>query len=168
MYWSISWSTFIGQCYQLVDYNFYIFSLSLICVRLQLLENFHSLLACADAIIFHLSLGCPEHMTRALRGTLMCTSITPKFKRHSMRMLLEFLTLGKPAGLSLNVAGYISYHLLLIITGFSILWAFFQSYVHELFPCSDIVGNYWADSPRSMLPIYQELIAAGIRIWVFR
>ncbi|XXG55045.1 hypothetical protein AAC387_Pa03g2780 [Persea americana] len=33
--------------------------------------------------------------------------------------------------------------------------------------CSDIVGNYWADSPRSMLPIYQELIAAGIRIWVF-
>ncbi|KAG8054864.1 hypothetical protein GUJ93_ZPchr0001g31455 [Zizania palustris] len=36
-------------------------------------------------------------------------------------------------------------------------------------PCteSDIVGAYWADSPRSMLPIYQELIAAGIRIWVF-
>ncbi|XP_010908844.1 serine carboxypeptidase-like 27 [Elaeis guineensis] len=33
--------------------------------------------------------------------------------------------------------------------------------------CSDIVGNYWADSPRSMLPIYQELIAAGVRIWVF-
>lgn len=33
--------------------------------------------------------------------------------------------------------------------------------------CSDIVGNYWADSPLSMLPIYQELIAAGIRIWVF-
>ncbi|KAG1365677.1 Serine carboxypeptidase-like 27 [Cocos nucifera] len=32
---------------------------------------------------------------------------------------------------------------------------------------SDIVGNYWADSPRSMLPIYQELIAAGVRIWVF-
>lgn len=33
---------------------------------------------------------------------------------------------------------------------------------------SDIVGSYWADSPRSMLPIYQELIAAGIKIWVFR
>ncbi|KAK4754570.1 hypothetical protein SAY87_002674 [Trapa incisa] len=33
--------------------------------------------------------------------------------------------------------------------------------------CSDIVGNYWADSPLSMLPIYQELIAAGIKIWVF-
>ncbi|KAL6545325.1 hypothetical protein OROGR_009199 [Orobanche gracilis] len=31
----------------------------------------------------------------------------------------------------------------------------------------DIVANYWTDSPRSMLPIYQELIAAGIRIWVF-
>ncbi|KAK4798767.1 hypothetical protein SAY86_031093 [Trapa natans] len=33
--------------------------------------------------------------------------------------------------------------------------------------CSDIVGDYWADSPRSMLPIYRELIAAGLRIWVF-
>ncbi|CAH9080426.1 unnamed protein product [Cuscuta epithymum] len=33
--------------------------------------------------------------------------------------------------------------------------------------CSDIVGVYWADSPLSMLPIYQELIAAGLRIWVF-
>lgn len=34
--------------------------------------------------------------------------------------------------------------------------------------CSDIVANHWADSPLSMLPIYQELIAAGLRIWVFR
>ncbi|GMY08739.1 serine carboxypeptidase-like 27 [Fagus crenata] len=33
--------------------------------------------------------------------------------------------------------------------------------------CSDIVGNIWADSPLSMLPIYRELIAAGLRIWVF-
>ncbi|GAB2223615.1 hypothetical protein Droror1_Dr00017756 [Drosera rotundifolia] len=33
--------------------------------------------------------------------------------------------------------------------------------------CSNIVGNYWADSPESMLPIYRELIAAGLRIWVF-
>ncbi|KAI3995179.1 hypothetical protein MKX01_031981 [Papaver californicum] len=32
---------------------------------------------------------------------------------------------------------------------------------------SDIVGVYWDDSPRSMLPIYQELIEAGLRIWVF-
>ncbi|XP_059666102.1 serine carboxypeptidase-like 27 isoform X2 [Cornus florida] len=34
--------------------------------------------------------------------------------------------------------------------------------------CSDIVGYYWVDSPLSMLPIYQELISAGLRIWVFR
>ncbi|GMG99380.1 hypothetical protein Nepgr_001220 [Nepenthes gracilis] len=33
--------------------------------------------------------------------------------------------------------------------------------------CSNIVGNYWEDSPLSMLPIYQELIAAGLRIWVY-
>ncbi|KAM0852169.1 hypothetical protein ACQ4PT_051940 [Festuca glaucescens] len=31
----------------------------------------------------------------------------------------------------------------------------------------DIVGPYWADSPKSMLPIYHELIAAGMKIWVF-
>ncbi|KDP25725.1 hypothetical protein JCGZ_23946 [Jatropha curcas] len=33
--------------------------------------------------------------------------------------------------------------------------------------CSDIVGNYWADAPLSMLPIYKELIAAGLKIWVY-
>lgn len=33
--------------------------------------------------------------------------------------------------------------------------------------CSNIVGNYWSDSPLSMLPIYQELTAAGLRIWVY-
>ncbi|KAK1312530.1 Serine carboxypeptidase-like 27 [Acorus calamus] len=33
--------------------------------------------------------------------------------------------------------------------------------------CSNVVANYWTDSPRSMLPIYQELIAAGLRIWIF-
>ncbi|KAH7855607.1 hypothetical protein Vadar_026712 [Vaccinium darrowii] len=33
--------------------------------------------------------------------------------------------------------------------------------------CSDIIGNYWADSPLSMLPIYREIIAAGLRIWVY-
>ncbi|CAA2960795.1 Hypothetical predicted protein [Olea europaea subsp. europaea] len=33
--------------------------------------------------------------------------------------------------------------------------------------CSDVVGKNWGDSPLSMLPIYQELIAAGLRIWVF-
>ncbi|KAG7576479.1 Peptidase S10 serine carboxypeptidase [Arabidopsis thaliana x Arabidopsis arenosa] len=33
--------------------------------------------------------------------------------------------------------------------------------------CSDIVGSYWEDSPLSMLPIYRELITAGLKIWVF-
>lgn len=33
--------------------------------------------------------------------------------------------------------------------------------------CSDPLEKYWQDSPRSMLPIYQELLRAGIRIWVF-
>ncbi|XP_031373698.1 serine carboxypeptidase-like 27 [Punica granatum] len=33
--------------------------------------------------------------------------------------------------------------------------------------CSDTVGDHWGDSPLSMLPIYRQLIAAGLRIWVF-
>ncbi|WVZ15237.1 hypothetical protein V8G54_012803 [Vigna mungo] len=33
--------------------------------------------------------------------------------------------------------------------------------------CNDIVGNNWGDSPLSMLPIYQEILDAGLRIWVY-
>ncbi|XP_075483816.1 serine carboxypeptidase II-1-like [Primulina tabacum] len=33
--------------------------------------------------------------------------------------------------------------------------------------CSDILFNNWTDSSPSILPIYQELIAAGLRIWIF-
>ncbi|XP_020672568.2 serine carboxypeptidase-like 27 isoform X1 [Dendrobium catenatum] len=33
--------------------------------------------------------------------------------------------------------------------------------------CSDIIAQNWGDSPKSMLPIYKELIAAGLRIWIF-
>ncbi|KAL6619504.1 hypothetical protein ACP70R_034643 [Stipagrostis hirtigluma subsp. patula] len=33
--------------------------------------------------------------------------------------------------------------------------------------CSDTINQNWGDSPKSMLPIYVELIAAGLRIWVF-
>ena len=34
--------------------------------------------------------------------------------------------------------------------------------------CSKVVGEHWKDSPSSVLDIYHELIAAGLRIWVFR
>jgi len=34
--------------------------------------------------------------------------------------------------------------------------------------CSETISTNWRDSPKSMLPIYKELIAAGLRIWVFR
>lgn len=30
------------------------------------------------------------------------------------------------------------------------------------------MGEHWKDSPSSVLDIYHELIAAGLRIWVFR
>ena len=34
--------------------------------------------------------------------------------------------------------------------------------------CSSIVRRNWTDSPKSMLPIFKQLISSGIRIWVFR
>jgi len=38
----------------------------------------------SESFTFELSHGCLGHMIPALRGTLMCTSISQKFKRHSM------------------------------------------------------------------------------------
>ncbi|XP_066366932.1 serine carboxypeptidase 2-like [Miscanthus floridulus] len=43
------------------------------------------------------------------------------------------------------------------VTGINYTWA----------TCSDTINNNWGDSPKSMLHIYKELIAAGLRIWVF-
>lgn len=43
-----------------------------------------------------------------------------------------------------------------------------DSFVEQIsFVFSDIVGNYWADSPLSVLPIYKGLTAAGVKLWVF-
>lgn len=69
---------------------------------------------------------------------------------------LRFPIHGKRAGRfhTLKVSAYILYTLYYIVN----VYLFF----------SGIVGEYWADSPRSMLPIYRELIAADLRIWVFR
>ncbi|KAJ6901919.1 hypothetical protein NC651_019652 [Populus alba x Populus x berolinensis] len=38
---------------------------------------------------------------------------------------------------------------------------------HPWVTCSSVVRSKWSDSPKSMLPIFKELITAGIRIWVF-
>ncbi|AES62198.1 putative carboxypeptidase D [Medicago truncatula] len=43
------------------------------------------------------------------------------------------------------------------VTGISYAWK----------ACSGTVWDYWTDSPLSMLPIYQELINADLRIWVY-
>ncbi|KAG0496355.1 hypothetical protein HPP92_001046 [Vanilla planifolia] len=42
------------------------------------------------------------------------------------------------------------------------------NYTWEL--CSPVIttSSNWTDSPNSMLPVYEELIRAGLRIWVFR
>ncbi|KAG0620973.1 hypothetical protein M758_4G258800 [Ceratodon purpureus] len=33
--------------------------------------------------------------------------------------------------------------------------------------CSEILHNNWTDAPLSMIPIYHELIASGLKIWVY-
>ncbi|CAN1798578.1 Serine carboxypeptidase-like 28 [Linum perenne] len=38
---------------------------------------------------------------------------------------------------------------------------------HPWTTCSSVIRREWKDSPKSMLPIFKELIAAKIRIWVF-
>ncbi|XP_021618819.1 serine carboxypeptidase-like 28 [Manihot esculenta] len=38
---------------------------------------------------------------------------------------------------------------------------------HPWVTCSSAIRGNWRDSPKSMLPIFKKLIAAGIRIWVF-
>ncbi|KAL3520692.1 hypothetical protein ACH5RR_018841 [Cinchona calisaya] len=38
---------------------------------------------------------------------------------------------------------------------------------HPWMTCSEVIRSNWTDSPKSMLPIFKELIAAGLRIWVF-
>ncbi|KAJ6772943.1 SERINE CARBOXYPEPTIDASE-LIKE 28 [Salix koriyanagi] len=38
---------------------------------------------------------------------------------------------------------------------------------HPWVTCSSVIRRNWSDSPKSMLPIFKELIKAGIRIWVF-
>ncbi|XP_027155772.1 serine carboxypeptidase-like 27 [Coffea eugenioides] len=38
---------------------------------------------------------------------------------------------------------------------------------HPWMTCSEVIRSSWTDSPKSMLPIFKELIAAGHRLWVF-
>ncbi|XP_028753572.1 serine carboxypeptidase II-2-like [Neltuma alba] len=38
---------------------------------------------------------------------------------------------------------------------------------HKWKTCSDVVSKTWKDSPVTVLDIYQELVQAGLRIWVF-
>ncbi|KAM7499161.1 hypothetical protein LguiA_023575 [Lonicera macranthoides] len=38
---------------------------------------------------------------------------------------------------------------------------------HSWTVCIDVIRGGWTDSPSSMLPIFNELIAAGLRMWMF-
>lgn len=34
--------------------------------------------------------------------------------------------------------------------------------------CSEVLNRNWNDTDVSILPIYKDMIAGGIRVWVFR
>ena len=105
-------------------------------------------------VLDKLSHGCQELMIPVQRGIRMCTLTVWKFRRLYMQMSLAYLTLGSHAGLEKFY-----------------FWLYQKVrlyWLKLLVSCSDIVGNYWTDSPVSMLPIYRELITAGLKIWVFR
>jgi serine carboxypeptidase-like clade 2 len=38
---------------------------------------------------------------------------------------------------------------------------------HDWEPCSDILSN-WLDSPSTIIPLLQEFMSNGLRVWVFR
>lgn len=50
---------------------------------------------------------------------------------------------------------------------FELLNSITHSRVLVCFNCSNVLSN-WTDSAFSMLPVYKELISAGLKIWVFR
>lgn len=38
---------------------------------------------------------------------------------------------------------------------------------HDWEPCSDIISK-WGDSPSTIIPLLQEFLHNGLRVWVFR
>ena len=38
---------------------------------------------------------------------------------------------------------------------------------HDWEPCSDVIHK-WVDSPSTIIPHLQELMANGLRVWIFR
>lgn len=38
---------------------------------------------------------------------------------------------------------------------------------HDWQPCSDVITE-WGDSPSTIIPLLQEFMANGLRVWVFR
>lgn len=38
---------------------------------------------------------------------------------------------------------------------------------HDWQPCSDII-EVWTDAPSTIIPLLQEFMANGLRVWVFR
>ena len=99
-------------------------------------------------------------MIHALRIMQKNTIIGLKCRRQCMLTLPEFLINGLLAGNILLLKNGDRGMILCFIFYLIVWW-------HLLFG-SDVLNKNWKDSESSMLPIYKELVAAGLRIWVFR
>ena len=97
------------------------------------------------------------------------TITSQKCRKQCMQILPTFLTNGLLAGLLFH------YVLLLAETAYfafnklkSKFYEFTSFKICLWFVDSEVLLKNWKDSEISVLPIYKELIAAGLKIWVFR
>lgn len=101
--------------------------------------------------------GPPSAMTLAPRITQRNTTIDRMFRRQCTPTPRAFPTNGLRAGAYIYLSIFRMY--VCSKTIFDEYWSISSS---------DILIKTWDDTQISMLPTYKELIAAGLRIWLFR
>lgn len=104
--------------------------------------------------------GCQGtiHVLRIMQRGII---ILKRFNWQCMPMLLEFPTDGLLAGEFVALkASQFPWPKLITSSAIKVCFSFLGD--------SDVLIKNWKDSQESMLPTYKELIAAGLRIWVFR
>lgn len=93
------------------------------------------------------------------------TTIGQMFKKHFMQTQQAFLISGLLAGELFMTHIFKLYEWLFIVQfkdwliinhKFLFIW------------CSEVLNRNWNDTDVSVLPLYRELIAHGVRVWVFR
>lgn len=94
-------------------------------------------------------------MQKSIIIVLMC-------RKQCMQTLQISLTSGLLAGVTFDLARKRK------IKKYSFILNLLKWNMHLSWSYSDVLIKNWKDTAVSVLPIYRELIAAGLRIWVFR